>query len=44
MQWISGIEVDDVYAELASSALRFTLEDVPLRYCGLEHLPIPDEQ
>jgi hypothetical protein len=38
MQWISGIEVDDVYAELASSALRFTLEDVPLRYCGLEHL------
>lgn len=38
MQWISGIEADDLYAELASSALLFTLDDLPLRYCGLGHL------
>ena len=38
MQWISGIDVDNLYAELVDSALAFTLDDLPLHYCGLAHL------
>ena len=38
MQWITGIEVDNLYAELDASALSFTLDDIPHRYCGLGHL------
>ena len=38
MQWIAGIEVDNLYAELDASALSFTLDDIPHRYCGLGHL------
>lgn len=38
MQWISGIDADNLYAELDASALSFTLDDLPLRYCSLEHL------
>lgn len=38
MQWVAGIEVENLYAELATAALAFTLDDVPLRYCGIEHL------
>ena len=38
MQWISGIDVDDLYAELDRDALTFWLDDVPVRYCGLSHL------
>lgn len=38
MQWISGIEADDLYAELAGSAISFALDDLPLHYCGLGHL------
>ena len=38
MQWISGIDADDLYAELDRDALAFSLGDVPVRYCGLDHL------
>ena len=38
MQWVAGIEVDNLYAVLAASAMAFTLDDLPLRYCGLGHL------
>lgn len=38
MQWIAGIDVDNLYAELDGSALTFTLDDLPLRYCSLGHL------
>jgi hypothetical protein len=38
MQWISGIDADDLYGELDRDALTFELDDVPVRYCSLEHL------
>jgi hypothetical protein len=38
MQWIAGIDAEDLYAELDRDALVFSLGDVPVRYCGLEHL------
>lgn len=38
MQWIAGIDVEDLYGELDARALTFTLDNVPLRYCGLGHL------
>jgi hypothetical protein len=38
MQWIAGIDSDDLYAELDRDALVFSLGDVPVRYCGLDHL------
>lgn len=38
MQWVAGIETDDLYAELEREALGFTLDGTPLRYCGLAHL------
>jgi hypothetical protein len=38
MQWISGIEVDDLYAELAKQAIEGRPADVPVKVCGLAHL------
>lgn len=38
MQWASGIETDDLYAELDRQALDGGVEGVPVRVCGLEHL------
>lgn len=38
MQWISGVDADDLYHELESEALTFELDDVPVRYCSLRHL------
>ena len=38
MQWVAGIDADNLYDELDASALSFTLDDIPLRYCGLGHL------
>lgn len=38
MQWIPGIEVDNLHDELDADALTFTLDDLPLRYCSLGHL------
>jgi hypothetical protein len=37
-QWVSGIETDDLYAELAREALPGRLEGIPVRVCGLDHL------
>ncbi len=37
-QWASGIEADDLYAELDREALPGSVEGVPVRVCGLEHL------
>jgi hypothetical protein len=34
----NACDVDNLYAELAPSALGFTLDGLPLRYCGLGHL------
>lgn len=38
MQWVSGVDPDDLHGELDRSALEFTLDGIPLRYCGLTHL------
>jgi predicted nucleotidyltransferase len=38
MQWISGIDVDELYAELEPKALTGDLDGVTVRVCGLEHL------
>ena len=38
MQWVSGVDADDLYVELDRDALTFWLDDVPVRYCGLAHL------
>lgn len=38
MQWIAGIDADDLFAELDRDALGFMLDDVPVRYCSLPHL------
>jgi len=38
MQWVAGVDADDLYGELSRGALAFTLDDIPLRYCGLAHL------
>jgi hypothetical protein len=38
MQWVVGVDAEDLYAELAREALTFWLDDVPVRYCGLGHL------
>jgi len=37
-QWASGIEADDLYAELDREALPGSVEGVPVRVCGLKHL------
>jgi predicted nucleotidyltransferase len=38
LQWVSGIEVDDLYAELYPHTLLGNIEGIPIRVCGLEHL------
>ncbi len=38
MQWLSGIEADDLYAEFDPQAVEGSVEGVPVRVCGLEHL------
>jgi predicted nucleotidyltransferase len=37
-QWVSGIEADDLYAELERGALPGDIEGIPVRVCGLQHL------
>jgi hypothetical protein len=37
-QWVSGVEADDLYAELDREALTGSIEDVSVRVCGLDHL------
>jgi hypothetical protein len=38
MQWVSGVEGDDLYRALSQDAESFTLDGIPLRYCSLHHL------
>jgi hypothetical protein len=38
MQWISGVESDDLYAEFDGEALESSVDGIPVRVCGLEHL------
>ena len=38
MQWVPGIDADNLYAELDRAAIAFSLDDIPLRFCGLTHL------
>lgn len=38
MQWVSGIEADDLYAKLDSEAVEGVIEGISVRICGLEHL------
>lgn len=38
LQWVSGIESDDLYAELYPHTLTGDVEGVPIRVCGLDHL------
>ncbi len=37
-QWVSGVEVDDLYAELDREALTGSVESISVRVCGLDHL------
>jgi hypothetical protein len=38
MQWVAGIDTEDLYGELDRDALVFSLGGVPVRYRGLDHL------
>lgn len=38
MQWVSGIDGDDLYAELSKQAVEGRPADVPVKICGLAHL------
>lgn len=38
MQWIAGIDAEDLYSTLLSEALAGELDGVPLRVCSLAHL------
>lgn len=38
MQWIGGIEVEDLYSTLDAEAVSGEVDGVPVRVCGLAHL------
>jgi hypothetical protein len=38
MQWLSGVDFDDLYAELDHGAVESNVDGVSVRVCGLEHL------
>jgi predicted nucleotidyltransferase len=38
MQWLSGVDFDDLYAELDHEAVESNVDGVSVRVCGLEHL------
>jgi hypothetical protein len=38
MQWLSGAGFDDLYAELDRETIESTVDGIPVRVCGLEHL------
>ena len=38
LQWIAGIDADDLYSELAAQAIEGRPANVPMRVCGLTHL------
>ncbi len=38
MQWLSGVDVDNLYDELSPQALESDVDGLKVRVCGLEHL------
>jgi len=38
MQWLSGLETDDLYGELDPDTVEGSVDGIPVRVCGLEHL------
>lgn len=38
MQWIAGVDADDLYSTLAPEAIAGELDGVPVQVCGLDHL------
>jgi hypothetical protein len=38
MQWLSGIDTDDLYSEFDPDAIEGSVEGIPVRVCSLEHL------
>lgn len=38
LQWVSGVDTDNLYAELHADALTGEFEGIPVRACGLTHL------
>ena len=38
MQWLSGVDVEDLYAELNPQAIESEIDGLTIRVCGLEHL------
>lgn len=38
MQWLSGIDSDDLYARLLVGAVESEIEGIPIRVCGLDDL------
>lgn len=38
MQWLAGIETDDLYGEFSPDAIEGSLDGIAVRVCSLEHL------
>jgi hypothetical protein len=38
MQWLSGVDTDDLYGELNRDTLEGSVDGIPVRVCSLEHL------
>jgi hypothetical protein len=38
MQWLSGVDFDDLYTELDPETIESTVDGIPVRVCGLDHL------
>ncbi len=38
MQWLSGVNTDDLYGELNPDTLEGSIDGIPVRVCSLEHL------
>lgn len=38
MQWLGGIDADDLYGELAREAIESSIDGLSVRVCGLDHL------
>jgi hypothetical protein len=38
MQWLSGVDTDDLYGQLNPDTVEGSLDGIPVRVCSLEHL------
>jgi predicted nucleotidyltransferase len=38
MQWLSGVDTDDLYGELNPDTVEGSVDGIPVRVCSLEHL------